>query len=254
MSRKKSKEFRFDFQAVFEPEDYLYFYQDTLTKERTEKEIAFLVRELKLDRPKKILDLACGYGRHSNRLAQLGHQMVGVDLTPGFLKIAKAEARKKRLQVKYLHQDMRKIKFKAEFDRVFLLFTAFGYFSDWENFQVLKKISRSLKPGGLFCMDSFNYRQFLKDFRPLMVKEKGRDLMIERNYFDPASSRIYNRRIVVRNGKRKDKPFFIRIYQIPELKKLLARAGMRIMRIYGDWDDQKLSHHSRRMIIIAQKL
>ncbi len=199
------------------------------------------------------MDLACGYGRHSNRLAKLGHMVVGVDLTPGFLEIAKAEARKKRLPVKYLRQDMRKIRFQAEFDCVLLLFTAFGYFSDSENYQVLKKISRALKPGGLFCMDSFNYQQFLKDFRPLLIKEKGPDLMIERNYFDPASSRIYNRRIVIRNGKRRDKPFVIRIYKVSEMRELLSKAGMKVIKIYGDWQGGKFTEKSRRMIVIAKK-
>ena len=49
----------------------MYFYGDMLTDERTEAEVGALVRMLELDTPKKILDLACGYGRHTNRLAAL---------------------------------------------------------------------------------------------------------------------------------------------------------------------------------------
>jgi 2-polyprenyl-3-methyl-5-hydroxy-6-metoxy-1,4-benzoquinol methylase len=80
------EEREFDFESVFEVDDYLYFYQDRLTEERTEKEVEFLVRELGLSTPKKILDLACGHGRHSNSLAKLGHRVTGVDITQGFLE------------------------------------------------------------------------------------------------------------------------------------------------------------------------
>ena len=79
----------FDFGAVFEPDDYLYFYRDALTKERTGKELEFLVEKLELKSPMKILDLVCGCGRHS--LAKPGHQITGADVTQGFLNIAKRE-------------------------------------------------------------------------------------------------------------------------------------------------------------------
>ena len=254
MDKSKSAKPRFDFKAVFEPDDYLYFYSDMLTEERTRKEIDFLVRVLNLDRPRRILDLACGYGRHANRLAKLGHKVVGVDITPGFLKIARREARQKRLKVRYIRQDMRKIYFKEEFDCALLLFTAFGYFEDAENFKVLKNIARSLKPGGLFCFDSFNHSsEFIKKLPWERVTEKGRDLMIDRASYDPPTQRIYNRRIVIRRGKRKDKPFFVRVYKAAEIKQLPAKAGMRFLKIFGDWDGRKFTRKSQRIIVIAQK-
>jgi len=244
----------FDFEAVFEPKDYLYFYEDALTEERTKREIEFLVKELELDKPMKILDLACGHGRHANLLAELGHSVTGIDITPGFLEIAKQEAKKKGVSVKYILGDMRKISFLEEFDRVLLLFTSFGYFTDQENFQVLKNVSNALKSGGLFCFDTFNRDVFLRHFLPYIVMEKGNDLMIDRNTFDSVTGRVYNKRIVIRNGKRKDKPFFIRLYNPTEIRDLLKRAGLSIYKMYGDWVHKPFTSDSRRMIIIAKKL
>lgn len=68
MKRENSHKPIFDFEAVFEPDDYLYFYADAINEERTKKKIEFLVKELELDKPMKILDLACGHGRHANLL------------------------------------------------------------------------------------------------------------------------------------------------------------------------------------------
>ncbi len=59
----------FDFDAVFEVDDYMYFYSDMLLPENTDRQIDGLVQLLEMQAPMKILDLACGFGRHANRLA-----------------------------------------------------------------------------------------------------------------------------------------------------------------------------------------
>lgn len=253
MPHKLSDIPKFDFEAVFEPDDYLHFYRETLTEERTKKEIEFLMNELELDRPNKILDLACGHGRHANYLAELGHHVTGVDITLGFLEIAKRDANEKGVSVKYIHSDMRKIDFKEEFDRVLLLYTSFGYFEDKDNFKVLQNVARALTPGGLFCVDLHNRDVFLKNFCPFFVEEKGNDLMIDRRTFDNVTGRLYTRRIVIRNGKRKDKPFVIRLYNVTEIRELLNRVGLSITKIYGDWAATPFTSDSRIMIIIAKK-
>jgi SAM-dependent methyltransferase len=202
----------------------------------------------------QILDLACGHGRHSNRLAELGYNVTGVDITEGFLDIAGNEARKKKLNVRYQHQDMRNIKFKDKFDRALLLFTAFGYFDDKTNLKVLQNIARALRPKGLLCFDTFNRDVLLKNYLPYIVTEKGRDLMIDIHKYDDKTFRLYNRRIVIRDGKRKDKPFFVRLYSPAEIRILLKKAGMRIFVMYSDWEGKAFTNKSRRMIIIAQKI
>ena len=61
----------FNLEAIFEVDDYLFAYRDDLSDQRSDAEIASLVKLLELDSPMKILDLACGFGRHTNRLAAL---------------------------------------------------------------------------------------------------------------------------------------------------------------------------------------
>ena len=154
MSPDTSPQAPFDLSAVFEVDDYMYFYGDDLTDERSEAEVAALVELLELDSPQKILDLACGFGRHANRLAALGHTVTGVDLTPGFLDIARAQAAAMGVNIDYRQGDMRTMDFREEFDVVLLLFTSFGYFEDDENKQVMDNIARALKPGA-YCGSIF---------------------------------------------------------------------------------------------------
>lgn len=243
----------FDFEAVFEVDDYLYFYSEGLTEERTEAEVAALVKMLALDRPMQILDLACGFGRHANRLAALGHQVTGIDITPGFLDIARREAARRGVQVAYSQGDMRTLDYTAAFDRVLIIFTAFGYFSDEENLDVLKRAGRALRPGGLLMFDIQNRDTYLKNALPFYVTEKEGNLMIDRCSLDAATGRMYNRRIVIRNGVRKDKPFFVRLYNPSEITELVERAGLQVDHIHGGWDGQALSADAKRLIMIARK-
>ncbi|OGO30665.1 MAG: methyltransferase type 11 [Chloroflexi bacterium RBG_16_54_11] len=239
--------------VVFEVDDYLYFYSELLTDERTDIEVSALVSLLGLDNPKRILDLACGFGRHTNRLAALGHHMTGVDITPGFLEIARRDAIDKGVDVDYRQADMRSITFQAEFDCVLMLFTAFGYFSDEENLNVLINAGKALLPGGLLVFDAPNRDTFLKTLVPAYVVEKEGNVMIDRMSFDSLSGRSYNRRVVFRDGVRKDKPFSIRLYNPSEIQSLLAQAGLALEHIYGNWDAQELTSDSRRLVVIARK-
>ena len=243
----------FDIECVFEVDDYMHFYEDSLTDERSDREVASLVQLLELDTPKRILDLPCGFGRHANRLAALGHTVTGVDYQSGFLQIARQQAAEMDVQVDYRQGDMRDVDFTGTFDRVLILFSSFGYFSDEENLQVLRNVARALEPGGLLALDFPNRDVMLKTMQPCHVDEKNGDLMINRNSFDPVTGRLHNRRIVVRGGVRKDKPFSIRLYNATEIRDLLHQAGLEVYGLYGGWDGGPLSTDARRMVVIARK-
>jgi len=250
---KEKKDCAFNFDGVFDPQDYMYFYGNVLTDERTEREIQFLIEELGLDKPMSILDVGCGFGRHSLKLAKLGHYVTGIDRMDGFICAAKKRAEYEGLKINFIQKDMRDVEFNEEFDRALLLFTAFGYFSDQENLEVLKNISKSLVPGGLFCFDTFNRDAFLKEFLPYYVHEIRQDLMIDRNTFDPKTGRLIDERIIIRDGKRKDIPFSIRLYDYNEIEKLLKEGGMEVYKIYGDWKKSPFTMDSKGMKIIAKK-
>ena len=242
----------FELENVFEVEDYLFVYADDLSSERSDAEVAALVKQLELDTPMKILDLACGFGRHTNRLAALGHQVTGVDLMPGFLNLARQEAVEMGVQVDYRQGDMRQVSFVEEFDRVVLLFTSFGYFEDAENEVVISNMAQALKPGGRLLLDVPNRDLILKDFSPAQVIEKDGDLLINRLSFDVLTGHFQNRRIIIRQGIRKDKPFSIRLYNATEISRLLTRAGLVGIELLGE-NDLPLSATSRRIVVIARK-
>jgi len=243
-----------DYKDVFDPQDYMYFFGKVLTEERTKSEIQFLVEELGLTKSMSILDLGCGFGRHSIKLAKLGHHVTGIDRMDGFINAGKKRADYEGVRINFIKKDMRHVEFNEEFERALLLFTAFGYFSDDENLEVLKNISKALVPGGLFCFDIFNRDAFLKDFMPYYVQEVRQDLLIDRNTFNPKTGRLIDDRIIIRKGIRKDVSFSIRLYDYNEIEKLVEHGGMKIHEIYGDWDKSPFTMDSKEMKIIAKKM
>ncbi len=165
-------------------------------------EVDFIVNRLALEAPCRILDVACGHGRHANALAALGHRVTGTDISRGFLDQARADAAARQLQVDYREQDMRQLQDVAAFDVTLCLFTAFGYFDDAGNAAVLQAMARALVPGGRLLLDIINRDRIMRHLRSADVNERGDDLMIDRTRFDFSTGRCITKRTYLIGGRR----------------------------------------------------
>jgi hypothetical protein len=117
----------------------------------------------------------------------------------------------------------------------------------------MKNISKALKLNGRLLFDMPDRDTNLKNSPPCRVVEKDGNLMIDRISFDSMTGQQINRRIIIRDGIRKDQPFKIRLYNINEIRDLLKQAGLQLNQVYGGWDGQPVSPETRRMIIIGRK-
>lgn len=243
----------FDFDTLFDPADYLYFYEDTLREEDTAGQVDFLEQQLGMLSAMRVLDLGCGHGRHANELAARGHHVTGVDLCEGFLDLARAEAARRGLAVDYVQADFRALPWEGEHDRAICLFDAFGFFPDHDNMLALAAASRALVPGGMLCLDVRNRDFMVRGVPPVTVLEKGDDLMIDRHHFDTRTGRLVDQRIIVRGGEVKRRPFSIRLYTLSEIALLLGAAGLAVTDTFGDFRGAPLTLQSRRMVIVARK-
>jgi SAM-dependent methyltransferase len=233
-------------------EDYLYFMADVLTDEATETAVDAVWRLAELEPGLEVLDLACGHGRIANRLAARGVHMTGLDLTPLFLDVAKADAAERGVQVEYVEGDMRSLPWTQRFDRIVSWFTAFGYFGDDENRRVLAEAHRALRPGGSLLLEVNNRDRILREFRPAHVIERNGDFMLQLARWDALASRTLNEWIVIRDGEVRRHPFFVRMLTAAELGDWLAEAGFGDVRV-SDWDCRPFTLESRRMVVRARK-
>ena len=94
-------------------EDYLYFWEASLTEERSDREADLVWKLLELEPGMEVLDLACGHGRLANRLAGRGVRVTGLDLSAFFLERARADAAARGVEVEYVEGDMRAIPWRG---------------------------------------------------------------------------------------------------------------------------------------------
>ena len=235
-------------------EDYLYFYEELLTEERTAAEVELVWKLLDLEPGLELLDLACGHGRIANALAERGVRVTGLDATPLFLDLARKDAAERGVEVDYVEGDMRALPWSGRFDRVLSWFTSFGYFSDDENRQVLAEAYQALKPGGLLAVEMNNLLRLIQVYADEVVTERGEDKMIDRHRFDIQTSRSLDERTIIRDGKERTFKFSVRMFTPAELRDWLLAAGFREAIAYGD-DGEPLTpeHEGRRMTVVGRK-
>ena len=133
-------------------------YYHILYKDRDDSEAADfmdrLTQYLHLHPSSKILDLACGKGRHSRYLSSLGYDVTGVDLSAQSITYAKKFEKE---NLNFAVHDMCLPYKKAAFNTVFNLFTSFGYFdNELDNLRTIKAIKANLSSNGLAVIDFLN--------------------------------------------------------------------------------------------------
>ena len=224
--------------------------------QRTDSEAEFITSTLALPAGTPVLDLCCGWGRHTIRLAQRGYRMTGLDLSTYHVELARDAAREAGVDVEWIEGDMRSIpRPDAQFGAVINLFTAFGYFDDAENQQVVEEVSRVLAPGGRFLLDVINRDNLMGVFRETDWSEEtdGR-FILERRRWDADTGRIHAEWTIIEvDGQRRVHSHDERIYTLQELELRLSLAGLQVRDAFGDFDGSALQRDSRRLIVLAEK-
>jgi 2-polyprenyl-3-methyl-5-hydroxy-6-metoxy-1,4-benzoquinol methylase len=102
-----------------------------------------------------ILDLGCGTGNHSFRLAKRGYDVTDVDRSNEMLDLAKAKADQKKIHCTFFQSDLREFDNHKKYDAVIMMFAVLGYQQENEDvLAALKTVSKHLKKGGIFIPTS----------------------------------------------------------------------------------------------------
>ena len=125
--------------------------------ETIDRHVAWIHHHLLSTRPTHILDLGCGPGLYTSRLAQLGHECAGIDYSPASIAYAVEQAEAQALPCTYVHQDMRTAEFGAGFGLVMLINGELNVFSPVDARRILTKAHRALEEGGFLLLEPFTF-------------------------------------------------------------------------------------------------
>ena len=228
-------------------EDYLHIYQHRDETE-AERAIELIATNLAGRRIDTVLDLACGAGRHT-RVLRERWWTVGLDLSMSLLKLARKESD----DAPYVRADMRELPFRdSSFDLVVNLFTSFGYFDDdSEHVRVLNCVGAAMKHGGTLVIDFLNASQVRRDLVPYDERVENGITIEQRRAISP-DDRFVEKRITLRESG-KEYIERVRLLSPRDLQKMLAVAGFKVGKLFGDYGGGDWSEDSPRTILIASR-
>ena len=230
-------------------EEYLELYPHR-DLDSARREAAFALAHLDAD-PTPLLDLCCGTGRHSLRLAEKGIAPVGLDYSAPLLELAHARNQSLRL----VRGDMRSLPFAdASFRSVVNFFTSFGYFLlEEDNMAVVTEIERVLAPGGRFLCDTFGLEHTLARLVREERRSSGDRVYRIRRGWNPRTRRIEKRIEVRRGGSTETFRESVRAYTAEELTGMFRKAGLVVEAAWGDFEGRPAGSDSPRLILLAGK-
>ncbi len=253
--RKNSKSKSW-FEKWFSSKFYLELYQHR-DEEDARWMVNLLQRSIPVNTCAKVLDIACGSGRHSLELARRGFKVTGFDLSKFLIDEAKKalkNSKEKDLKVKFLIKDMRDFNFKKTFDIAVNIFTSFGYFdNDDENFRVIKNVSDSLKRGGYFVFDFINKKYIENNIVPHSKAMHGKITIVQDRKIENG---FVKKHIAIKEGSEvMNFDEVLKLYSVNEFKKAFESYGLYFQKTYGDYFGNRFNENkSHRLIIIAKKL
>lgn len=225
-------------------------YYHILYKDRNEEEaqsfMDTIVHFLNLPENAKILDLACGKGRHSIYLNQMGFDVTGADLSENSI----TEAKKSETEtLHFIKHDMRE-SFETKYDAIFNLFTSFGYFENEEdNLKTLKAIKNSLTEYGFAVIDFMNVPNVIANLIPEETKVvDGIQFQIKRFLKD---NHIYKEITFEDQGQQYHFTEKVRALTLTDFELMMEDAGIYLLAIFGDYKFHKFHKvESERLIMI----
>lgn len=229
----------------------LYFQRD---EQEAARFIDALVHKLQPPAGSRMLDVACGKGRHSKQLASKGYFVTGIDISEASIAAANESASE---QLEFFVHDMR-LPFRMNYyDYAFNFFTSFGYFrTRREHDNTIRTIAQAIKPGGIFVIDYLNphyVEQHLVYQSELQVA--GINFQITR-WLDETH---FYKKIVVEDEKRQQEPIEFREkvakFSLGDFNDMFAYNGLQLQDAYGSYLFEPYHvQHSPRMVLVARKV
>jgi len=203
----------------------------------------------------KVLDMACGPGRHVIPFARMGLDVTGVDASGFLLNRAAHMIESEGVDATLVHADMLSYQPTGGFDLVTNLFTSFGYYEKPEdNQKLLNQIHDMLNESGHLVLDVFGKEYLLQTMEPVHLTEYDNgDIRIERPLLVDEMQVFSNEWILIRGDQAYRKHYQHYVYTATELRQMLKQAGFSSVTLYGSFDGAPYDMESERLIAVAQK-
>lgn len=233
----------------------------------TEEEVAFLdwaFQNLSSINVQRVLDVACGTGRHAIPLTKIGYDVIGLDLSDSMLVRLKQQASNAGLTLPVVKGDMRYLPFFESVDVICCMFSSLNHIlTDDELLLSLRIFHNALRKGGIAILDLINPLKFFRiGFQPTEVQTHQRDGVTVKRTLKHSIDEInaiwqQDESVTINDGEHSvshHELHFIRILTYPEVNHLLKDAGFAESKCFGSFTQRKEAQEkATRLIVVATK-
>lgn len=231
--------------------DYLRVYSHR-DLESARREVRWLVERGIAGR---VLDLCCGFARHTLALRELGVDVYGMDLSADLLRHARELEGAGAVAGRLARADARALPYAAAtFDAVVNLFSSFGYFGDDGDLRVLDEVARVLRPDGRLVLDLMNPNRVRRGLVPLSRTQRDGLVLVEERTLEDGGRRVV-KRVRLEGPSREGRTWTesVRMYELAEIEGLLGLRGLVVEGVDGGFDGEPAGPDAPRQIVRARR-
>ncbi|MHC4397289.1 MAG: class I SAM-dependent methyltransferase [Planctomycetota bacterium] len=231
--------------------------------ETIDTHIEWIHQKLLEGKPSNVLDLGCGPGFYTGRLAKLGHECFGIDYSPASIKYATDQSSKEKLSCKYLHEDIRKADFGNGFDLAMLIFGELNVFRPVEAKAILKRAKEALGEGGILLLEAHSFSAIEKmgkqscswySEKSGLFSDKPH-ICLDESFWDAESSTTTKRYFII-DASTGDVARYAASYQAytdQQYRSLLKDCGFDAIDIYPSLGEAEDKYQGDLIAIVARK-
>lgn len=211
-----------------------------------ERHVAFIHDVLLKGQPGRVLDLGCGPGLYSNRLARLGHRCVGIDFSPASIAYAREQAQAEHLECTFVEADLRTATFDPGADVALLLFGECNVFRPEALRDILTKACQALRPGGVLLLEPstadaverIGHTPATWSAHEAALFSAKPHLLLHESFWEPTERVATDRWFVIdaATGQVERHAASQRAYTLGEILGLLMSVGFARVEPVADWD------------------
>ena len=225
-----------------------------LTAERTAVEVDFIESQFNLPANARLLDIGCGFGRHSIELGRRGYAVMGIDPSAAMIAAAKERAETANAAVDFQQARGEQFTTATPFNAAICLFTSLGQMGpNGDNGRLIQQVHDALNAGGLFMIEVPQRETAVSQLRPADKFGAGERYTAVTRHYDSADQTVTETFTLVAPEGTRNYTLRYRLYSRSELESLLTDAGFTIQAAFSDYTSKTLTDEDAVMIIIGKK-
>ncbi len=234
---------------------YKELWRTVIPDELTVKEVDFMIPYFNLQPGHKVLDLMCGYGRHSIGLAKKGIEVTAVDNLEAYINEINEITGKENLSIKAIKTDVINYQPEDKYELVICMGNSFNFFDEADALKLLTTIASCLQTGGHLLINSWSIAEITyKNFTSKSWSQVGDIRFLNELKFLLHPTRIQTEStMITADGKSEIKTGIDYIYSLNEMEKLMNHAGLSLKEVYSIPGRKKFTLGEPRAYLVAEK-